>query len=391
MHLCMYVCMHVCMYPFLYITQEPSQLGAEEPPASPLRMPRPAQTPPRSPAAAAAQPDAGESPTAPLRAEHVEGVVAEPAQTQPGSPGAAPQREAEEVAAAPPQVGAPPAVEGHGHEHGDGGRDAGSTLDMPVASGPCGGEETPCATSPPRGLQAAAGHQEPPVAEHLGRVASEPAQIAAPQIHADEAPAAPLGAGEGLALEEPPVAEHLGSVAAEGAVDFDEEARKLYARLNLDPSKPALNEIWKHPSGGTLYVGNETAARELQLLRQYGIAHVVNCTNNLPLYHENDITYLRFTIGCLKHRHDNEICALAQNMVVFVESALSQGKHALLHCRAGVHRAGATSVICLMHFAKLPVVDAVRAAKSRRPIIDPSRLMSILWKWERRRKRRRPE
>jgi len=167
-------------------------------------------------------------------------------------------------------------------------------------------------------------------------------------------------------------------------LDFDEEARKLWARLNLEPSNAqqgvhhALDALWRHPvSGGTFYVGNQTAAKRLPLLQQHGITHVVNCTDSMPLYHENakgsPITYLRFDVAdhMMRGHRDSEAVALAQPMLDFVGAALADGKHVMAHCLAGAHRAGTTGIICLMHFAQLPRTDAIAAAKRLRPIIDP--------------------
>jgi len=93
------------------------------------------------------------------------------------------------------------------------------------------------------------------------------------------------------------------------AVDFDEEARLLWERLNLDPSAHKqgkwnpLDPIWRHPEGGgIIYVGNQTAAEDLNLLRNYNVTHVVNCTiggSQIPNYHEKSgaIQYYRFPIS----------------------------------------------------------------------------------------------
>lgn len=57
-------------------------------------------------------------------------------------------------------------------------------------------------------------------------------------------------------------------------LDFDDEARALWEKLNLDPSSRKagmwnpLDSIWRHPEGGgTIYVGNQTAAENISLLR----------------------------------------------------------------------------------------------------------------------------
>lgn len=57
-------------------------------------------------------------------------------------------------------------------------------------------------------------------------------------------------------------------------LDFDDEARALWEKLNLDPTARKvglwnpLDSIWRHPvGGGTIYVGNQTAAENITLLR----------------------------------------------------------------------------------------------------------------------------
>eukprot|EP01031_Cornospumella_fuschlensis_P034601 gene34602-41899_t len=89
--------------------------------------------------------------------------------------------------------------------------------------------------------------------------------------------------------------------------DFDVEARNLWARLNLDPNSRssgqwnALDSIYRHPTGlGTIYVGNQTAAESLSLLRAHGIKRVVNCTfgeSKIPNYHAGKLDYYVFPVS----------------------------------------------------------------------------------------------
>ena len=66
-----------------------------------------------------------------------------------------------------------------------------------------------------------------------------------------------------------------------------------------------MDPIWRHPEGGgTIYVGNQTAASSIDLLRAHGITHVVNCTigtSQIPNYHEgsHSIRYYRFSVHAL--------------------------------------------------------------------------------------------
>ncbi|KAL1530827.1 hypothetical protein AB1Y20_001723 [Prymnesium parvum] len=165
-------------------------------------------------------------------------------------------------------------------------------------------------------------------------------------------------------------------------LDYDEEAKKLFERLNLmnASTKPAIynpmDPIWRDPkTGGTIFVGNQTAAANKSLLDSNGITHVVNCTDNMPQYHQNantkaPITYMRFPISFWM-RHENQLPEFIRPLITFVDGALAKGENVLVHCLAGAHRAGTTGCLLLMYKAGMPRMEAIRSAKKLRPVIDP--------------------
>jgi hypothetical protein len=69
--------------------------------------------------------------------------------------------------------------------------------------------------------------------------------------------------------------------------DFDEEAKKLYKKLNLpDPTErrdkfdafDVPDVVWVHPkTGASLYIGNIGAAKDLKKLEKLEIFRIVNC------------------------------------------------------------------------------------------------------------------
>lgn len=84
--------------------------------------------------------------------------------------------------------------------------------------------------------------------------------------------------------------------------------------------------------------------------------------------------YFNFCISnwtALVDGRDESVLEFCHDMFAFVEAAISSGHNVLVHCLAGAHRAGTAGVACLIHFAKLDVGSAVKAAKACRPIIDP--------------------
>jgi len=180
-------------------------------------------------------------------------------------------------------------------------------------------------------------------------------------------------------------AERSKSQPPKSATNYDDEAQKLFARLNIDPAKEhsgrynALDAIFCNPdTGATIYVGNETASKDLSILEGSKIMHIVNCTDSMPNHLEGSsvkdtpLSYLRWNI--VSHRDfptEHQIVDFVKPMLEFISDAMSRGENVMVHCLAGAHRAGTTGIICLMCFAKLSAKEATFMAKQCRPIIDP--------------------
>lgn len=174
------------------------------------------------------------------------------------------------------------------------------------------------------------------------------------------------------------------AMASNSGLDFDAEARSLFTRLNIDPKTKSnslynpVDPIWRHPTGGgTIYVGNQTAAESLAMLQSLGITRVVNCTHGhgaIPNYHPTQLIYYTFPISHWSihvNSSNTSVLNFSNPMFEFIEEAISKGENVLVHCLAGAHRAGTTGCACLVHFAKMNVPEAIRTAKACRRIIDP--------------------
>ena len=141
-----------------------------------------------------------------------------------------------------------------------------------------------------------------------------------------------------------------------------------------------LSPIFRHPGGGSIYVGNVYVAQSIDILQQFKITGVVNCTHGhgaLPNFCEGKPggpKYYVFPISTWwthLNATNASVYAFTDPMFAFIEQEISQGNNVLVHCLAGAHRAGTTGCACLMHFAKMDQSTATRVAKSLRPIIDP--------------------
>mmetsp|Transcript_10097 Transcript_10097/g.35376 ORF Transcript_10097/g.35376 Transcript_10097/m.35376 type:complete len:229 (-) Transcript_10097:110-796(-) len=172
--------------------------------------------------------------------------------------------------------------------------------------------------------------------------------------------------------------------------DFDEEARKLFASLNLtgvggsdSPHGRMYNDldaVWRHPtSGGTVYIGNHNAAQSLDILAKHKIKHIVNCQEaTAPNFHEAkpEFKYLRFPVAywwsdCGKRTPQAVEAYFRERCFDWVDKAVGGGHNVLIHCLAGAHRAGTTGTAYVMHAAELDYPTALKATKTCRPIVNP--------------------
>lgn len=165
---------------------------------------------------------------------------------------------------------------------------------------------------------------------------------------------------------------------------YDAEAVALWQRLGIDPTKnnngpySPMDAVYKHPTGGgTLYIGNQTAAQNLNMLKGKGVAAVVNCTHGMgaiPNYHENTLDYYRFPISDWRSMVDStpeSVLAFVAPLWKFLDNHISKGNSVLVHCLAGAHRAGTTGCAILIHYGRLDAATAIKTAQGLRPIISP--------------------
>lgn len=188
------------------------------------------------------------------------------------------------------------------------------------------------------------------------------------------------------ASEEPAVAEL--------ELDYDKEALALFAEAGsrwLD--RRPMNPLHRSQQGGTLYVGGEDAAANLQLLSQHGVSYVVNCTTTIPCFHKGKpgMHYLVFDASLfsrpMSHSSDKACAEFLRPLLNFTDSALAAGHSVLVHCKAGAHRAGSTGVLLVMHYRGMGTEEALTFSQRCRPAINPigsfPRLLDQLGKYPR--------
>lgn len=120
-----------------------------------------------------------------------------------------------------------------------------------------------------------------------------------------------------------------------------------------------------------LLLGNERDSRDAELLQRLGVGHVLHVT---PC--DDDQHRCPAGVRC-KHLPASDSCH--QNLKQFFDDAFrfldeahASGSRVLVHCQAGVSRSPTITVAYLMRHLRLPLVDAYRYLKAKRPIISPN-------------------
>ncbi|MBY0232294.1 MAG: dual specificity protein phosphatase family protein [Gemmataceae bacterium] len=108
-----------------------------------------------------------------------------------------------------------------------------------------------------------------------------------------------------------------------------------------------------------LWLGNRESARDLGRLKALGITHVVNCADELPDYHPNDLRYLSLKLtdpDPLFHRH-------LERIGPFIDEGRKAGG-VLVHCFAGVSRSPSVLLFYLCHLGEPLPAAADKLAKA---------------------------
>lgn len=117
-----------------------------------------------------------------------------------------------------------------------------------------------------------------------------------------------------------------------------------------------------------LYIGNEFAAQNRELLSKYNISHIVNLNGN---------TSFQTFPGSFEYFHvklnDSAFDILNDSFwdaIHFIKMAIKKGGNVLVHCCRGISRSAALCVAYLMETKKMQYEEAFLALKKQRPVVN---------------------
>lgn len=108
-----------------------------------------------------------------------------------------------------------------------------------------------------------------------------------------------------------------------------------------------------------LWLGNITAAKNIDFLRNNNIKNIINITKNYPNYHQNEIDYLQFPYD------DDDTMALDMNTIFnksneYIINTLKSGKSILVHCKRGHHRSASLVAAFLIKYMGFSYCDSIK-------------------------------
>ena len=118
-----------------------------------------------------------------------------------------------------------------------------------------------------------------------------------------------------------------------------------------------------------LYIGNYCAAQDDNLLTQYNIQTIINCTQR-PNRTGLDVTYMHLSMNDPPSKQDiNFVNVNFSQIANFIFNEIHKnGNNVLIHCIMGAQRSATIVAIYLMLIHNFNIDSAIKFIKSKRPI-----------------------
>ena len=119
-----------------------------------------------------------------------------------------------------------------------------------------------------------------------------------------------------------------------------------------------------------IYLGNAYNASNYNNLKKLNIGLVINITNEIPNYYENDFKYLNIKID------DKNGCDILQHFSTFLDTINNfkknniNNKNILIHCFMGSSRSATLSCIYILNKYNKTVEQSIKFIKNKRPVVN---------------------
>ena len=123
--------------------------------------------------------------------------------------------------------------------------------------------------------------------------------------------------------------------------------------------------------GGMLYIGGLKILDSPDILRRYGITHILSVLDYDRCDHKNYSKFQRLWISAEDHPSEN-LLQRFEKTNAFIEEAFAADGRVLVHCAMGVSRSATIVCAYLMHRNSCTFLEALRDLQQARPLCAPN-------------------
>lgn len=159
-------------------------------------------------------------------------------------------------------------------------------------------------------------------------------------------------------------------------IDENKIENKTYYKKRLFTPKSKIEQIQTFFAKPTyiidnIYLGSAFNASHFDTLKDKNIGFIINMTNEISNYYENDIIYIKYPL------YDNNKESIKQYFEDSYEKIVSfqnnnGSKNILIHCFMGASRSASIVIYYLMKKHNMTLNDAVVFLKNKREIVNPT-------------------
>lgn len=128
-----------------------------------------------------------------------------------------------------------------------------------------------------------------------------------------------------------------------------------------------IGSVFEPPSHiiDNIYLGNAYNAANYETLKDSNIEVIINITNNIPNYYEDEFIYNKYV---MKDNNESTITEYLMDSYNFINR--NKNKNILIHCYAGSSRSASLVLFYLIKHYNMPFEDANNFLKSKRDIVN---------------------
>lgn len=118
-----------------------------------------------------------------------------------------------------------------------------------------------------------------------------------------------------------------------------------------------------------LWLGNMEAAKSKEFMKKNNIKLIINCSNDIPNFYENNIQTIRIPVDdSLKDKDFVIMSKYIPSIIEIIYRNIYSGNNVLVHCYAGMQRSACVVSAFLMYYLHLDTYESILYIKSRRNI-----------------------